>query len=82
MPALAGRAAGWLARLVKFGAGGQAGTPERPPQREEPDRPAPEDLPGEPGAAGGSQSDAAKKLPALPAHDDSPLGDTDQHSEG
>lgn len=41
---------------------------------------APEDEPGEPGAEGGSQSPAADTLPALPADDDSPLGDTDQHS--
>jgi hypothetical protein len=45
--------------------------------------PAPEDRPGEPGAEGGSQSPAADKLPAMPAKDDdSPLGDTDQHSTG
>jgi hypothetical protein len=43
---------------------------------------APEDLPDEPGAEGGSRSDAAKKLPAVPSDDDSPLGDTDQHSKG
>ncbi len=41
---------------------------------------APEDRPGEPGAKGGSDSEAADKLPAAPADDDSPLGDTDQHS--
>ena len=41
-----------------------------------------EDRPGEPGAEGGSQSPAADKLPGAPADDDSPLGDTDQHSEG
>lgn len=33
------------------------------------------------GAEGGNESDAAKKGPATPAGDDSPLGDTDQHSE-
>ena len=42
----------------------------------------PDDVLGEPGAEGGSDSDAAKKLPAAPADDDSPLGDTDQHSAG
>jgi hypothetical protein len=49
---------------------------EREPQ-------APEDQPEEPGAEGGSQSDSAEKLPGAPAEDDeSPLGDTDQHSTG
>lgn len=43
---------------------------------------APEDRPEEPGAEGGSKSSAADKLPALPdSDDDSPLGDTDQHSK-
>jgi hypothetical protein len=41
---------------------------------------APEDQPGEPGAEGGSRSNAKDKLPAAPAEDDSELGDTDQHS--
>jgi hypothetical protein len=41
---------------------------------------APEDRPGEPGAEGGSKSESADKLPALPSDDDAPLGDTDQHS--
>jgi len=41
---------------------------------------APEDRPDEPGAMGGSESPAAEKLPGAPADDDSPLGDTDQHS--
>jgi hypothetical protein len=41
-----------------------------------------EDDPGEPGAEGGSDSPAADTPPALPSNDDSPLGDTDQHSEG
>lgn len=41
---------------------------------------APEDESGEPGAEGGSQSDAADSLPAAPSKDDSALGDTDQHS--
>jgi hypothetical protein len=43
--------------------------------------PAPEDLPGEPGAEGGSDSPAADRPPGAPADDDSPLGDTDQHSK-
>jgi len=33
-----------------------------------------------PGAEGGERSDAKDKPPAAPADDDSPLGDTDQHS--
>ena len=50
---------------------------------EEREQPAPEDQPEEPGAEGGSQSDSAEKLPGAPAEDDdSPLGDTDQHSTG
>ncbi len=40
----------------------------------------PEDRPDEPGAEGGSRSPAADTPPALPSDDDSPLGDTDQHS--
>ena len=44
------------------------------------DSEAPEDRPEEPGAEGGSKSPAADKLPGAPADDDSPLGDTDQHS--
>ena len=46
-----------------------------------PETDAPEDQPGEPGAEGGSHSDAKDKLPGAPADDDSPLGDTDQHSD-
>ena len=43
---------------------------------------APEDQPGEPGAEGGSASPAAERPPAAPAdEDESPLGDTDQHSD-
>jgi hypothetical protein len=34
----------------------------------------------DPGAEGG-ESDATDKPPAAPADDDSPLGDTDQHSD-
>jgi len=49
---------------------------------DEREEPAPEDSPAEPGAKGGSGSEAADKLPAAPAEDDdSPLGDTDQHSD-
>jgi hypothetical protein len=44
-------------------------------------RPAPEDRPGEPGSGGSSQSPAADKPPAVPADDDSAVGDTDQHSD-
>lgn len=54
------------------------------PDREHNDNPepdAPEDQPGEPGAEGGSHSDAKDKLPGAPADDDSPVGDTDQHSD-
>jgi hypothetical protein len=49
-------------------------------RNERADQPAPEDLPDEPGAEGGSESAAADKLPGAPASDDSPVGDTDQHS--
>jgi hypothetical protein len=47
---------------------------------EKPQHDRPEDEPGEPGAEGGSGG-AADVLPAAPADDDSPLGDTDQHSD-
>ena len=40
----------------------------------------PEDQPAEPGAEGGSGG-SADVPPAAPADDDSPLGDTDQHSD-
>jgi hypothetical protein len=44
---------------------------------------APEDHPEEPGAEGGSESPAADRLPGAPAtEDETPLGDTDQHSKG
>lgn len=50
-------------------------------QRSEPEPGrAPEDQPGEPGAEGGSTSDTKDRLPGAPSKDDSPLGDTDQHS--
>jgi len=44
-------------------------------------REEPEDRPGEPGAEGGTggSKDAPPPLPAK--DDDSPLGDTDQHSD-
>jgi hypothetical protein len=45
-----------------------------------PDSAAPEDQPGEPGAEGGTDSDTKDKLPSTPADDDTPVGDTDQHS--
>ena len=35
---------------------------------------------GEPGARGGDESPNADTLPAAPADDGTPLGDTDQHS--
>lgn len=44
-------------------------------------RRAPEDEPREPGARGGSDSPDADHLPPAPADDDTPLGDTDQHSD-
>jgi hypothetical protein len=43
-------------------------------------RDKPEDRPGEPGAEGGSGG-SADVPPAAPSDDDSPLGDTDQHSD-
>ncbi len=42
---------------------------------------APEDRSDETGAEGGSDSPAADSLPGVPADDDSPAGDTDQHSD-
>lgn len=55
---------------------------ERRRREPEQDRP-PEDRPEEPGAEGGSDSPDADTPPGLPSHDDdSPLGDTDQHSTG
>ena len=56
-------------------------TDDREQQHDEQGEPqAPEDVPGEPGAEGGSQSPATDALPGMPTEDDSPLGDTDQHS--
>lgn len=50
-------------------------------QQREPTEEPPEDRPEEPGAEGGADSPSADKLPGEPADDDSPLGDTDQHSD-
>jgi hypothetical protein len=47
---------------------------------DKPRRDEPEDQPDEPGAEGGS-SGSADVPPAVPADDDSALGDTDQHSD-
>lgn len=57
-------------------------TAMREDQRDSADEPEPEDRPDEPGAEGGSKSTAADKLPGAPGDDDSPFGDTDQHSTG
>lgn len=55
-------------------------TPDR--DREHEHSEAPEDQPEEPGAEGGSTSSSADKLPGEPAPgDDTPVGDTDQHSD-
>jgi hypothetical protein len=52
-------------------------------QEDEPDRSAPEDQPGEVGAEGGSETARRSKLPPMPdSEDDTPVGDTDQHSSG
>src|SRR5690242_9024796 len=51
-------------------------------QRDQPaESERPEDRPEEPGAEGGSKSPSADKIPSAPADDDSPLGDSDQHSD-
>jgi len=56
---------------------------ERQRRESAPEPDAPEDQPGEPGAEGGSHSPTRDKLPGMPAKGDpSPVGDTDQHSEG
>ena len=45
-------------------------------------RETPEDRPDEPGAEGGTSSSAADTPPPVPDEDDdSPLGDSDQHSD-
>ncbi len=52
------------------------------PQRDRPADPGPpEDRPEEPGAEGGRKSPSSDKLPGAPADHESPLGDTDQHSD-
>lgn len=51
---------------------------EKPDERVEP---APEDHAAEPGAAGGSSSTDSKAPFAPHEDDDSPLGDSDQHSD-
>jgi hypothetical protein len=54
-----------------------------PRTEQPPDEPAPEDQPGEVGAEGGSNTARRSKAPPMPdREDDSPLGDTDQHSSG
>jgi hypothetical protein len=50
-------------------------------ERESDERRAPEDHPDEPGAEGGSESSDADSLPGAPSQSNSPLGDTDQHSD-
>ncbi|HKG39115.1 MAG TPA: hypothetical protein VKB25_09025 [Conexibacter sp.] len=40
----------------------------------------PDERAGEPGSRGGDESPSADRLPAAPSDDDTPLGDTDQHS--
>jgi hypothetical protein len=46
-----------------------------------PDGQSPEDMPGLPGAEGGSKSKSAHALPGMPTKDGTPLGSTDQHSD-
>jgi hypothetical protein len=52
---------------------------EHPPDDEPLDPDGETDADAETGAP--EESPAADRLPALPADDDSPLGDTDQHSD-
>ncbi len=47
----------------------------------QPNDEGPEDRPDELGTEGGAESPAADKLPGVPADDDSPVGDTEQHSD-
>lgn len=54
---------------------------QEPQHKDRTDPPTPEDRPDEPGAEGGSHSDAKDNLPGAPSDDDSPVGDTDQHSD-
>jgi hypothetical protein len=52
-------------------------------EKQESEGPAPEDRPGEVGAEGGSKTARRAKSPPMPdQEDDSPVGDTDQHSTG
>jgi hypothetical protein len=51
---------------------------ERMSERDGTERP--EDRPGEPGAEGGAGSSAETPPPLPSEDDDTPLGDTDQHS--
>ena len=48
---------------------------------EDEDRKRPEDEPGQPGAEGGSSGSADTPPPKPDSDDDSPMGDTDQHSD-
>jgi hypothetical protein len=68
--------------LVRFGTGsvGNRVSMSERRERDQPQEP-PENRPDEPGAEGGADSPAADTLPGAPADDDSPLGDTDQHSD-
>jgi len=59
---------------------GASATLGRMAEEEEP-RKKPEDRPGEPGAEGGSSGSADSPPPVPDEDDDSPLGDTDQHSD-
>jgi hypothetical protein len=54
---------------------------DEPREREQTSEGPPENRPEEPGAEGGANSPAADQLPGAPADDDSPVGDTDQHSK-
>ena len=61
--------------------GGYTGAVIEAPREEYEDQDPPENQDEEPGAEGGTGSEAADKLPGAPAGDSSPLGDTDQHSD-
>jgi hypothetical protein len=50
-------------------------------QSEQDAAPQPVTGPEQDTSAGGDDSSTADRLPGLPSEDDSPLGDTDQHSE-
>jgi len=49
--------------------------------QEDDPRTEPKDRPGEPGAEGGSSGSADTPPPVPDEDDDTPLGDTDQHSD-